>query len=77
MTSSCDHPPITIPTRAESLQKEISKRFDTFTHSTFGGMESSHFTKSRREHAEYAAQQRLSGNMERFFLSQAREMLHS
>ncbi|MBA1350072.1 hypothetical protein [Rhizobium sp. WYCCWR 11146] len=29
MTFSCDHPPITIPTALNSLNKEISKRFDT------------------------------------------------
>jgi hypothetical protein len=77
MTFSCDQPPITIPTAPNSLNKEISKRFDTQLISLSVEWSQVNSRKPAVNMLDIAAQQRLSGNMDRFFLSQARQMIHN
>jgi hypothetical protein len=55
---------------------EISKRFDTQLISLSVEWSQVISRKPAVNTRDIAAQRRLSGNMERFFLSQARQMLH-
>jgi hypothetical protein len=65
------------PQRANLPQREISKRFDNQLISLSGEVSQAISRKPHQRARNIAMQQRLTGNMERFFLSQAHQMIHN